>query len=105
MHIIGGGMFFRDQGYKTMMITPDSNVRSTINCDGGVLLNLSTGVVFRINAVGATVWQMIEQGTAIEKILDSLVNQYTIPRDQAEKDTREFLQQLKIKRLIQDSGF
>jgi hypothetical protein len=87
-----------------MVVTPGSNVRSTIDSDGGILLNLSTGVVFRINAVGAKIWQMIEQGMTIERILDSLVSQYAIPLEQAEKDAREFLQQLKIKELIRDSG-
>lgn len=85
-----------------MVILPDPDVRSTMNVDGAVLLNIRTGVIFKMNPVGAQIWKQIEQGCSLEQILSSLTEAYKLPREQIEEDARNFFRQLKAKGLISE---
>jgi len=83
-----------------MEIRLNPNVRSTLNADGAVLLNLKTGVIFKMNPLGAQIWNLIEQRLPLEQILIRLASKYNVPRTQIEEDAGKFLCQLKEKGLI-----
>lgn len=80
--------------------TVASNVRSTINDDGGVLLDLDSGVVFSLNAVGARVCAMLQQGLTLDSILESLADEFRVPRQQLLSDIATFLLQLESRGLV-----
>lgn len=84
-----------------MEIKPNPDVRFTNNADGAVLLNLKTGVVFKMNPIGAQIWTLIEQRLPLDQILLTLAGTYNVPSAQIEEDARKFLHQLKNKGLIQ----
>lgn len=48
-----------------------------------------------LNEMGASIWNMLEKGLALEEISADLAAQYGISQDEVEKDVREFCQHLK----------
>lgn len=82
-------------------IVPD--VRSVINADGGVLLNLKRGVCYSLNGVGARVWSMLAEGQGLqsEVLVDKLATQFVVPRQRLAEDVVTFLRTLENKGLVQ----
>ena len=70
------------------------SVRASICADGLVILDVDAGVVFAANAVGARIWQLVEQARTAEEIEQLLVSEYGIAPDRARKDTAAFLADL-----------
>ena len=80
-------------------ILPD--VRATTeDPDGSVLLNLASGRMFTLNGAGAKVWTMLEQGLAVEAVVDSLMQENGMPRQQVQGDVEIFLRALENKGLV-----
>ena len=75
------------------------NVRATLNDDGGVLLNLDTGMMFSINPVGAKIWAKLQERLTFPEILDSLTKDFDGSREQLKGDLESFLLQLTEKGL------
>ena len=70
------------------------SVRASISADGLVILDVRGGVVLSANAVGARIWQLVEQGRTAEEIEQQLVSEYGIGPDRARKDASAFLADL-----------
>jgi hypothetical protein len=80
-------------------ILPD--VRATTeDADGSVLLNLASGRMFTLNGTGAKVWTMLEQGFGFEAVVDSLMQENGMPRQQVQGDVEIFLRALENKGLV-----
>ncbi|WP_013323773.1 PqqD family peptide modification chaperone [Gloeothece verrucosa] len=43
-----------------------------------VILHLKSGVYYGLNAVGTTIWNLIQQPRAITEILDAMLTQYQV---------------------------
>ena len=70
------------------------STRATTRPDGIVLLNIEKGSVFTANLVGARIWRGITDQENLRTIASALALQYSIPMDQAEKDTADFVSEL-----------
>jgi hypothetical protein len=86
---------------NTFMITAtfaSNGIRWTVSEDGGVLLNLKTGKLFKIDPVGALVWGAMTQSTSeidLDRLIDRLHQTFTnVPRERLDSDIRLFLNQL-----------
>ncbi len=79
-------------------------VRLTATQDGAVLLDVKEGSCFRINPVGALIWNQLGQGIALNTIAQHIANTFSISSEQAKDDVEAFVQQLKQKHLVWDSG-
>ncbi len=91
---------------RTRFIT-DPNISSTINDDGGVLLDVDRGVVFSLNAVGAKVWAQLEEkkeGMTGEDLLDYMAREFNLSRQQLQSDLHAFLKELNKRWLVQVSN-
>jgi hypothetical protein len=56
-------------------------VKQQVSCDLSgevVILNLADGVYYGLNAVGARIWQMIEEPRSVSEIHRSLLEEYDI---------------------------
>jgi hypothetical protein len=53
-----------------------------------------------INEVGSLVWERIDGKRTLGEILDAVVQEYGISRDQAERDVREFVDDLRRHALV-----
>ncbi len=69
---------------------------STVNTDyGTVVLNESTGEYWHLNNSAAYIFQELASGSSIDTIAQSLVCQFSISVNDAEKDVIDTKQQLK----------
>lgn len=83
-----------------LMVHPE--IRTTpCDDDGSVLINLQNGKVFSLNDVAAKIWAMLEQGTSVENMLDTLEREYRLPRAVLRNDLDLYLSKLEQMALIQ----
>src|SRR5579872_3556561 len=79
-------------------------VRQTMSQDGAVLLDIEQGICFSLNPVGLRIWELLKQGQPIDKVADTLANEFPVPRDQILADTQEFISALEAKHLVRRPG-
>jgi hypothetical protein len=65
------------------------------------ILNLKSGVYFGLNAVGASIWKLIQEPRTVNEINEALVQEYDVDPDQCEKDLLALLGELLSKELIE----
>ena len=78
---------------------PDT-VRTTRNRDGGVVLDIHNGKMFRLNPVGALILESIADGRSEGETADRVAHQYDIAEETALADVRDFLQSLEKLQLV-----
>lgn len=64
--------------------------------------NISVDVILKTNEVGAFIYELLGGGISQEKLLDSILEEYEVSREQAKKDLEAFLNQMKNKGLLDD---
>ena len=70
-----------------------------------VILNLNTGVYFGLDPVGTRAWHLIQEHQSPQKVLDSLLAEYEVGKDQCAQDLLSLLVLLKEKGLLEvDDG-
>jgi len=77
-----------------------AGVRSTRNEDGGIVLDIDHGQMFRLNPVGALILESLGNGCAEEEIAKEISREYSISEETASADIREFLQSLEEHKLV-----
>ena len=65
-----------------------------------MLLDLSSGTYFGLDAVGGRIWQLLEDGTSPAEACDTLIEEYEVARDKLERDILDLLTELRDRRLI-----
>jgi hypothetical protein len=81
-------------------MTASENVRSTVTDEGVVLMDVSTGTIFHSNPIGARVWTKLQEGLPVGTIVDEVAAEFKAPREQVETDVRQYIETLKVKKLI-----
>ena len=67
-----------------------------------VLLHFGTGDYFALDTVGTFLWSKINKGPVqFKELIETLSNEYTIPKEQVEGDVKEFCGQLLAEKLIE----
>ena len=82
------------------MYTVSDGLRTTRNQDGGIVLDVDHGQMFRLNPVGALILELLEQGHSETEIAQKIARQYNIREEEAATDVREFLQSLAEYKLV-----
>jgi Coenzyme PQQ synthesis protein D (PqqD) len=78
-------------------------VRRTSDSDGAIVLNIRHGMMFKVNSIGLSIWEMLEQNLPFNEIVSQICTQFPDqPRQQITADVLEFLRQLKNHNLLQD---
>jgi hypothetical protein len=85
-------------GFKNVRVA--ENVRSTHNQDGGIVLDILHGQMFRLNFVGSRILELLNQGSAEPQIAEQLAREFGIDRARAETDVREFIETLEKHHLL-----
>ena len=75
-------------------------VKAIIDPEGSVLLDIPRGRYYSLNAVGAQIWQGLEQGLSAEEIEGQLLDAYRADQDRVREDVARFLALLTESRLI-----
>lgn len=76
------------------------HVRSVMDPDGAVLLDLRQGRYYSLNGVGAEIWSQIESGRSVPEIESHLEGTFGAPRDTVRADVAAFLDDLSRKKLV-----
>jgi hypothetical protein len=84
------------------MYRVSNTVRSTHNQDGAIVLDVRQGQMFNLNFVGSRILELLKSGSAEPAIVDEISREFDVSRDLAENDVREFLQNLKKCRLVEE---
>ena len=65
-----------------------------------VLLNLSTGTYFGLDAVGTRLWHLIAEHGSTALALEALLTEYDVDRPRLQKDVEALIDQLLVKELL-----
>ena len=77
-------------------MTPLPNsIRRVANADGGVVLDLRRGAMFRVNPLGAKVLDLLDQGDSPTQIAGKLSAEFNVPLHDVRVDVEEFIKSLK----------
>jgi hypothetical protein len=68
-----------------------------------VLLHIGTKQYFRLNRTGAHIWKELEAGATAERITQSLVDTFDVPRAEAEEAVNALLSELVEHKLVRES--
>jgi hypothetical protein len=85
---------------RLFMNSLSDSIRRTANADGGAVLDLRRGAMFRVNPVGARVLDLLDQGDSPEQIAHKLSTEFQVPLRDVEADVAEFIESLKTRGLL-----
>jgi Coenzyme PQQ synthesis protein D (PqqD) len=83
-------------------LRPSLAVRASASEDGLILLDVDGGLVLASNAVGARIWQLIEQRGTPDQIARQLAEECAISVDRASQDVRAFVANLVERGLVSE---
>lgn len=75
-------------------------VRTTHGPEGGTVLDIHNGQLFRLNVVGSRILELLKQGLGVSDIAHHLALAYGIECTTAEDDVCEFIRTLRNHRLL-----
>ena len=79
-------------------------IKDQVSCDlsgEAAILNLKSGVYFGLNAVGASIWKLIQEPRTVKEIQEAILEEYDVDPDRCEQDILELLQELSAHGLIE----
>ncbi len=78
---------------------PES-IRRVANADGGVVLDLRRGAMFRVNPVGARVLDLLDEGDSATQIAEKLSAEFNVALHEVLADVEEFIESLKLRGVV-----
>jgi hypothetical protein len=82
------------------MADSESHLRTIVNQDGAVILNITTGDIATLNSTGTFIWQALERGEDLETIAAELACETEERVDSLKRDVRDFIDALKKQGLL-----
>jgi hypothetical protein len=82
-------------------LTVPSQVMSRQVGDETVILDLSRGMYFSLDPVGARIWQLLTEGQHQEFIVSTLLVEYDVTEQQLRQDVSNLVQELIARGLLQ----
>ena len=76
------------------------HLRSVVVADGAVILDLERNSMLTLNSTGGYIWDKLQQGDTPDEIIRKLANETLTDVAIVERDVRDFLEQLKSRRII-----
>lgn len=84
---------------QTRFVAAPDQISSPVGSET-VLLQLSGGAYFGLNAVGSTIWRRLQQPASVADLVAEVVAEYDVSPERCEADVRELLAQLQSTGLI-----
>ena len=66
----------------------------------GVVLHLGTRQYFSVSQTGLTIMEALSQPRTLEQLVQAVLDQYEVAREQAERDTRAFVEMCVARELL-----
>ena len=86
------------------MVAVNPHIRSVVDHDGAVLLDLPRNAITILNATGSYIWERLQNGMSLEGIIQALAHDMGADESVIARDVDEFMEQLKGRRLIDHMG-
>jgi hypothetical protein len=78
-----------------------------VSCDlsgEAAILNLSDGVYYGLNAVGSTIWNLLQKPVSVSEIRTTILNEYDVDAARCDEDMQKLLSELIAHGLAEVSG-
>jgi Coenzyme PQQ synthesis protein D (PqqD) len=82
------------------MVTIMPNLRSVVDHDGAVILDINRDQFFSMNPMGALIWTRLLNGEGLDQIRDALVAETGMDTSVLSADVDDFMADLKSKHLV-----
>lgn len=82
------------------MSETNHNLRSVIDRDGAVVLDIDSGTITTLNVTGAFIWQELRHGRSADAIITRLAERSGEPISSVAGDVRDFLEVLRARNLL-----
>lgn len=86
-----------------LVVAIKEQVSSELGGDA-VILNLKTGIYHGLDAVGARIWNLVQEPKTVSDILNTLLQEYDVEPDRCEREVGALLQKLADAGLIEVSN-
>jgi hypothetical protein len=84
------------------MYRVSNTVCSTHNQDGAIVLDVRQGQMFNLNFVGSRILELLKSGSSESAIVEEIIREFSVGRELAKTDVRQFLQALKKCDLVEE---
>ena len=85
---------------SSRLVIPEDVVFEVLG-DEAVLLNLRTGVYFRLNETGTRIWQLIEERGRANDVVETMAREYDVDAEVARRDVDRLVDELTRKQLLE----
>jgi len=82
------------------MPAPAAHLRSIIDHDGAVILDIEHDAMLTLNSTGGYVWEKLKQGKLIDEIICELASETGADPATVDRDVHAFFDELKARRLL-----
>ena len=65
-----------------------------------ILINLSSGIYYSLDGVGAFIWERVAQGYRLEEIVAAIIARYEVSTEQAQTDVQKLATELQQENLV-----
>jgi coenzyme PQQ synthesis protein D (PqqD) len=79
-------------------------IRRVSNADGGIVLDLRRGTLFRVNVLGSRILDLLDRGDPLPRIVEQLSDEFRVELDVVEADVEEFLGCLELHGVLERRG-
>ena len=66
-----------------------------------VILDLASGTYFGLDAVGTSVWALLEEGRTLAEVCEAMLESHEVTRERIEQDVLALVAQLAERRLVE----
>jgi hypothetical protein len=84
------------------MACPATHLRSVIDRDGTVILDIEHDAIVTLNSTGGYVWDRLQRGKLVDDIVHELAAETGADIAVVDRDVRAFMEQLMSNRLLAD---
>ena len=67
-----------------------------------VMLSLKQGEYYGLDATGTRIWELLENPLTFSELIDKLMEEFEVSREECESDTREYLEVLYGRQLLKE---
>lgn len=68
-----------------------------------VMMNMEKGQYFMMNEVGSRIWEIIDEPTKVSLVIETLIKEFEVDKEECEKTVINFLSELSYAELIKVS--
>lgn len=85
---------------SVIVTASDEQVSSRV-ADEEVILNLKNGSYYGLNPIGAHIWELIQDPMSVDALIDQLLDEYDVTREQCTQDVEDLLQDMHKEGLLE----